>query len=279
MLKSGLYIVSTPIGNLEDISARALKVLEQAEYIACEDTRVTQKLFKLLNLPTDKPFICYQNYNETQKAQDLIDIISSSKSVALVSDAGSPLISDPGFKLVKLCRKQNVPVYVVPGACALIAALQLSGLPTNRFMFAGFIPNKDKSRADLFQDLKGIKSTLVFYETSIRLTKTLKAAADIFKNREMAVAREITKIYEECQTGTAEELLLHYEKTPPKGEIVLMVAPPEEEKTSTIDLNAELQKRLNKMSVKSAVQEVALLSGANKNTVYKMALELKNAKQ
>ena len=279
MLKSGLYIVSTPIGNLEDISARALKVLEQAEYIACEDTRVTQKLFKLLNLPIDKPFICYQNYNETQKAQDLIDIISSSKSVALVSDAGSPLISDPGFKLVKLCRKQNVPVYVVPGACAMIAALQLSGLPTNRFMFAGFIPNKDKSRADLFQELKHIKSTLVFYETSIRLTKTLQVAAEVFKNREMAVAREITKIYEECQSGTAKELLLHYEKTPPKGEIVLMVAPPEDEEPSAIDLNIELQKRLHKMSVKSAVQEVATLSGANKNTVYKLALELKNAKQ
>ena len=157
MLKSGLYIVSTPIGNLEDISARALKVLEQAEYIACEGTRVTQKLFKLLNLPIDKPFICYQNYNETQKAQDLIDIISNSKSIALVSDAGSPLISDPGFKVVKLCHKQNIPVYVVPGACAMIAALQLSGLPTNRFMFAGFIPNKDRSRADLFQELKHIK--------------------------------------------------------------------------------------------------------------------------
>lgn len=277
MLKSGLYIVSTPIGNLNDISARALDVLREADFIACEDTRVSQKLFKLLNLPLNKPFICYQNYNEKDKAQELADIVLSGKTVALISDAGSPLISDPGYKLVKLLRTLGGAVYVIPGACALIAALQLSGLPTNRFMFAGFIPNKDKARKDLFQELKNIKSTLVFYETSIRLTKTLKVAADVFQNRKMAVAREITKIYEECQTGAAEELLAHFEQTPPKGEIVFMIAPPEDKSQET-DITTELQKRLKKMSLKSAVQEVATLSGENKKTIYTTALDLKNVK-
>lgn len=276
MLKSGLYIVSTPIGNLHDISARAIEILSQADLIACEDTRVSQKLFKLLNIPANKPFICYQNYNEANKAKDLADTVLSGKSVALISDAGSPLISDPGYKLVSLLRNLGGAIYIIPGPCALIAALQLSGLPTNRFFFAGFIPNKDKARQDLFQELKALNATLVFYETSIRLIKTLKVVENIFQSRRIAVAREITKLYEECQTGTATELLAHYEQTPPKGEIVLIIAPPEEKRQQDIDIKAELQKRINKMSVKSAVQEVSTLSGENRKKIYAIALELKD---
>ena len=152
MLDCGLYVVATPIGNLNDISARALDTLNAAEIIACEDTRVTKKLFSLLGVSIHKNFICYQNYNEEDKAAGIVDIIKGGQAVALVSDAGSPLISDPGYKLVSLCRKEGVKVYSIPGASAVICALQLAGLPTNRFMFAGFIPNKGKARAEQIRD-------------------------------------------------------------------------------------------------------------------------------
>ena len=214
MLDCGLYVVATPIGNLNDISARALDTLNAAEIIACEDTRVTKKLFALLGISIHKNFICYQNYNEEDKAAGIVDIIKGGQAVALVSDAGSPLISDPGYKLVSLCRKEGVKVYSIPGASAVICALQLAGLPTNRFMFAGFIPNKDKARADLFNELKSINTTLVLYETAPRLLKTLQAAGDVFGTREMAVVREITKLYEDARNGTAQELAQYYTENP-----------------------------------------------------------------
>lgn len=275
MLKCGLYIVATPIGNLKDISARALDVLSDAEVIACEDTRVARKLFSLLGLPLNKTFICYEDHHEKIKAPDIAALIQNGQSVALVSDAGSPLISDPGYKLVRYCRERDIPLWVVPGASAVISALQLSGLPTNRFMFAGFIPNKDKARKDLFTELKNINTTLIFYETAPRLAKTLWAGAEIFGMREAAVAREITKIYEECRNGTCAELADYFEKNPPKGEIVLMVAPPCESAEKSFDVEAELKKRLAVMSLKTAVKEVAELSGQNRNEIYATALVLK----
>lgn len=276
MLNSGLYLVATPIGNIKDISMRAIETLQYADVIACEDTRVTKKLFNLLNIKTDKPFISYQDYSEEEKSQSVIDIVNQGKSVALVSDAGSPLISDPGYKLVRKCREQNIAVHTIPGACAVISALQLSGIATNRFMFAGFIPNKDKARIDLFNELRDINTTLVFYETAQRLCKTLNAIIEVFKQREIAVAREITKIYEECKRGTAQELLEYYSESSPKGEIVIMVAPPTEKSSNNIDIEAELKARLDKMSLKSAVKEVALLSKIAKNEVYDIALRIKN---
>lgn len=276
MLNSALYIVATPIGNLGDISVRAQKTLAEADIIACEDTRVAKKLFALLGLPSSKPFISYQDHNEESKAQSIADMVMAGKSVALISDAGSPLISDPGYKLVRKCREQNVNICVLPGASAVICALQLAGLPTNRFMFAGFIPNKDKARFDLFNELENINTTLVFYETAPRLVKTLAAAAQVFGKREAAVIREISKVYEECQNGSLDELAAHYVMNPPKGEIVLVVAPPADNKSKTADIQAELKKRLPDMSLKSAVNEVAALLHVNKKNVYNMALELKN---
>ena len=210
MLKCGLYIVATPIGNLKDITERALEVLRGADVIACEDTRVARKLFSLLELPLNKTFICYEDHNEEIKAPDIAELVQSGQSVALISDAGSPLISDPGYKLVRYCRENGVPLWVVPGASAVISALQLSGLPTNRFMFAGFIPNKDKARKDLFEELKTVNTTLIFYETAPRLVKTLQSSVEVFGTRQAAVAREITKIYEECRTGTCAELAAYY---------------------------------------------------------------------
>lgn len=278
MLDCGLYVVATPIGNLNDISARALDTLNAAEIIACEDTRVTKKLFALLGISIHKNFICYQNYNEEDKAAGIVDIIKGGQTVALVSDAGSPLISDPGYKLVSLCRKEGVKVYSIPGASAVICALQLAGLPTNRFMFAGFIPNKDKARADLFNELKSINTTLVLYETAPRLLKTLQAAGDVFGTREMAVVREITKLYEDARNGTAQELAQYYTENPAKGEIVLVIAPPCQSESAEIDVKNELLSRLQKMSLKSAVEEVTALSGLSKKEVYNQALVLKDKK-
>ncbi len=275
MLSSGLYIVATPIGNLGDISVRSLETLSACDTVACEDTRVAKKLFRLLNLPLNKNFICCQDHNEEDAAQLLTDLIADGRSIALISDAGSPLISDPGYKLVCRCRRLGLPVFALPGASAVITALQLSGMPTNRFMFAGFIPNKDKARLDLFNELKNINTTLVFYETSLRLLKTLRAAASVFGNRQTAVVREMTKIYEECRSGTPDELAQYYQANPPKGEIVLIVEPPHADE-SAIDIAAELQKRLARMSLKSAVREVADITSRSKNEVYQLALELQN---
>ena len=276
MLTNGLYIVSTPIGNLKDVSSRALEVLKEAAIIACEDTRVSKKLFSLLGLGLNKKFITYQDHNEDIQAQNIIDLINNEGAVALISDAGSPLISDPGYKLVKKCREQGVFVSAIPGACALITALQLSGLPTNRFMFAGFIPNKEKAREDLFVELKDINTTLIFYETAPRIVKTLEKARDIFGLREMAVARELTKMYEEVVVDTPENLLKHFTENPPKGEFVFMVAPPQEKKFDETDIEKILRQKLKQTTLKSAVKEIADEYKLNKSQVYALALRLKN---
>lgn len=276
-MKNGLYVIATPIGNLGDISARARETLENADVIACEDTRVTKKLFSLLNINTKKTFITLHDHNEEEQAAKLADLILlEGKSVAQVSDAGSPLISDPGYKLIKHCRKDGIYVTVIPGCCALICALQLSGLPTNRFLFSGFIPNKDKARKDNFEDLKNIKATLVFYETANRIVKTLTVAGEVFGGREMAVAREITKMYEECVNGTAEELIKHFEEKEPKGEMVLMIAPAEEKQNDEVDVTALLRKKLAEMPLKTAVKEIVGEYKLNKNDVYEQALRIKN---
>ncbi len=277
-MKNGLYIVATPIGNLTDISSRAREVLQNADIIACEDTRVTRKLFSLIGISSDKEFITYQNYNEEQQSPLLLQRLNEGKSIALVSDAGSPLISDPGYKIVRKCRENGIYVSVIPGCCAVITALQLSGLPTNRFMFAGFIPNKEKARIDLFNELKNIDTTLVFYETANRLLKTLEAMKLCFGDREIAVARELTKMYEECRNGTAAELINSFTEKEPKGEMVVMVAPPTEKTNNNFDLAAALKERLDKMPLKSAVKEVVELSGQNKNDVYALALKIKDEK-
>ena len=240
-MKSGIYLVATPIGNISDISLRALDVLKNANIVACEDTRVTKKLFSLLTISTTgKTFIPMHNHNEEEVSQNLIDSAKNGNIIAYVSDAGSPLISDPGYKLSKKCREQNVYITTIPGACAAICALQLSGLPTNSFTFAGFIPNKDKARKDLLNKYKNLDSTIIFYETANRLTKTLEAIKEIFPHSEIAVAREITKLFEECLSGSVDEILKHYTDNQPKGEIVLMIAPSYNEKNIT-DFTEELK--------------------------------------
>lgn len=277
-MQNGLYIVATPIGNLGDISARALDVLANADIIACEDTRVTKKLFTLLNLGTSgKKFITYQDHNEENEAQNILDLITSEgKSVALVSDAGSPMISDPGYKLVHKAREQKIRVTTLPGCCAVISALQLSGMPTNRFMFSGFIPNKEKARLDTFREVKDLKATIVFYESAQRIIKSLIAAAEVFGERELSVAREITKMYEECVNGSAAELIEYFTRKEPKGEMVLMISPAGEKDNSDLDIEGLLRAKLADMPLKSAVKEMVAEYGLNKNEVYVLALKIKD---
>ena len=277
MSNPSLYIVATPIGNLEDLSIRAKNILTLVDAIAAEDTRETKKLLSLIGVSySNKKFIAYEDHFEQKKTQEIIDLIKEGKSVALVSDAGSPLISDPGYKLIRECRKQDIKITTIPGCCAVILALQLSGLPTNRFMFAGFVPNKDKARDTFFRELKDINSTIVVYETAVRILKTLYVIKEILPSSEVSIVREITKMYEECLRGTAQELFEHYQNNTPKGEIVVMVSPPTEDTESGFDIETELKSRLGKMSLKSAVKEVAQLTKSNKNEIYDIALRIKN---
>ncbi len=280
-MKTGLYIVATPIGNLQDMSPRGIETLSAADIIACEDTRITKKLFSLLGISIKKKFITLHDHNEHEHAQMLIDAVKEGLSVALVSDAGSPLISDPGYKLIRACREEGIDVYTIPGCCALICALQLSGLPTNRFMFAGFIPNKDKARRELFDSLKDLDATLVFYETAPRILKTLAVAQEVFGLREMAVVREISKIYEQTVTGNAAEIIEKFSAQEPKGEMVFMVAPPKEEEKSAaeIDVLSILYSKMDSLPLKTAVKEVVAQYGLNKNEVYALALQIKNQNQ
>ncbi len=275
-MKNSLYIVATPIGNLGDMSPRAVETLKAAGIIACEDTRVTKKLFSLMGIGLNKTFITLHDHNEEAQSQKIIDFIKNGEVVAQVSDAGSPLISDPGFKLIRRCREEGLYITTLPGCCALICALQLSGLPTNRFMFAGFIPNREKARQDLFRRYKNLDATLIFYETASRIVKTLTAAEEIFGGRDMAVAREITKMYEDCRSGTAAELIAHFEANEPKGEMVLMIAPSDEELPADIDVEALLREKMAETSLKSAVKSLVETYGLNKNEVYEQALRIKN---
>ena len=275
-MKNGIYLVATPIGNIGDISFRAVEVLRSATIIACEDTRVTKKLFSLLGLPTNsKKFIALHDHNEKEVAQSIIDQALAGNIIAYVSDAGSPLISDPGYKLANMSQEHGVYFTTIPGACAVICALQLSGLPSNKFLFAGFIPNKEKARQEILKKYQDLDATLIFYETANRMIKTLTAVSKIFDNRRIAVVREISKIYEESICGTASELITHFNNNSPKGEMVLLISPPENEEIIT-DYTSELVSELQTNTLKTAVKNIASKYKLSKNEVYQKALELKD---
>lgn len=270
-LEPGLYIVATPIGNLGDVTMRAVDVLSRCDAIACEDTRVTGKLLKHLGL--SKPLWRYDDHaGENDRARLVASM--RDKAVVLVSDAGTPLISDPGYRLVRDARAAGVSVTSLPGACAAIAGLTLSGLPNDRFLFAGFLPVKDKARRDMLEELAEIDATLVFYETGPRLVKSLEAMAELWPSREVAVARELTKLHEECRTGAADELAAHYSERPPKGEIVLLVGPANDE-AQEIDAEAMLREALSTLKPSQAVAQVAKATGRDRKELYALAMELK----
>ncbi|MDA0820673.1 MAG: 16S rRNA (cytidine(1402)-2'-O)-methyltransferase [Proteobacteria bacterium] len=270
-LHPGLYIVATPIGNLGDITLRAIDILSKCDAVACEDTRVTGKLLK--HLGTHKPLIRYDDHASEAAGSTIIER-ARSEAIALVSDAGTPLISDPGYRLVKAARDGGVAVTTLPGACAAIAGLIISGLPNDRFLFAGFLPTKEKARADALTELSSIHATLIFYESGQRLVKSLNTMGELWPTREVAVARELTKLYEERRGGTATELAEHYTANPPKGEIVLMVAPPVENACDA-DPDALLREALVTMKTSQAAARVAKATGLDRKALYARAMELK----
>jgi 16S rRNA (cytidine1402-2'-O)-methyltransferase len=271
-LSPGLYIVATPIGNLGDITLRAVDVLRRCDGVACEDTRVTGKLMKHLGL--SKPLWRYDDHSEHRDRERLVNSMRD-RAVALVSDAGTPLVSDPGYRLVNDCRAEGIPVTVIPGPCAAIAGLTLSGLPNDRFLFAGFLPSKEKARRDALTDLSGIDATLVFYETAPRLLKALAAIGDALPEREIAVARELTKLHEELRRGLAPGLIAWFEKHPPKGEIVLLIGPPVETHSSVADIEALLWEALDTLKPSQAAAQVAKATGEDRKALYARALEMR----
>lgn len=271
----GLYIVATPIGNLGDISARAAATLASANVIAAEDTRVTAKLLSHLGLRV--PMTPYHDHSDERTRAALVARMER-EVVVLVSDAGTPLISDPGYKLVRDARAAGRHVTTLPGPCAAIAAITLSGLPSDRFLFAGFLPNKAKARADTIAEFAGLRATLVFYESGPRLAAALTALADGLGNREAAVAREISKLYEECATGTLADLAARYADAPPKGEIVIVVGPPGEQIAEDADaatIDAALRAAMADRPVAQAAKAVAKQYGLDRHEVYARALALK----
>ncbi|RIV88841.1 16S rRNA (cytidine(1402)-2'-O)-methyltransferase [Aurantiacibacter zhengii] len=271
-LSPGLYIVATPIGNLGDITMRAADILARCDGIACEDTRVTQKLIR--HLGVSKPLWRYDDHSAPNDRARLIQSMRD-RAVALVSDAGMPLISDPGFRLVREAREAGIPITALPGANAPLTALALSGLPNDRFLFAGFLPPKEKARADVLEELGRVRSTLIFFETAPRLAKSLAAIATVLPGREVAVARELTKMFEECRSGTPEDVLAHYEAHPPKGEIVLLVGPAPEQEHDSDDADAMLRELLETEKPSQAAAQVAKATGLDRKMLYARAMELK----
>lgn len=273
-LQPGLYIVATPIGNLGDITMRAAETLARCDGVACEDTRVTGKLMKHLGL--SKPLWRYDDHAGEKDRARLVAAMQE-KAVALVSDAGTPLVSDPGYRLIRDARAAGVPVTTLPGACAAIAGLTLSGLPNDRFLFAGFLPNKDKARREALESAAKANATAIFYETAPRLVKSLEAIEQLLPGREIAVARELTKLHEECRTGTAAELAAHFVAHPAKGEIVLLVGPGGDERADEQDVDALLTEALQSAKPSQAAAQVAKATGQDRKTLYARALELRGA--
>lgn len=271
-LAPGLYIVATPIGNLGDITARAIATLRGASAVACEDTRVTGKLLHHFGLK--KRMIRYDDHAGDETREYLLGLMAQ-EPVALVSDAGTPLVSDPGYRLVRSARERGIAVTSLPGPSAAVVALTLAGLPSDRFLFAGFLPAKDKARRDTLAELGAVPATLVFYETAPRLDDALRAIADVLPGREVAVARELTKKFEECRTGSPQDLIDHYAAHPPKGEIVLLVGPAGAKEAGDFDVDALLRAELEQAKPSQAAAKVAKLTGLDRKELYARALELK----
>jgi 16S rRNA (cytidine1402-2'-O)-methyltransferase len=274
-LAPGLYVVATPIGNTEDITLRALRVLAAADVIACEDTRVSAKLLQRHGITTER--VAYHDHSAPQVGERLLARIGAGAVVALITDAGMPLLSDPGFPLVREAIARGLAVTVVPGPSAPLAALALSGLPAERFLFAGFLPAKETARRRALDALKAVPATLIFLESAPRLAASLADMAAVLGDRPAAVARELTKLHEEVRRDGLAALAAHYRAAgAPKGEIVIVAGPPIEE-APAVDadvLDAQLRAALATMSVKDASVAVAAATGLKRRAVYARALAL-----
>ena len=274
-LPPALYIVATPIGNLGDITLRALHTLAHADVILSEDTRVTGALLHHYGLK--KPMLSYHDHNAEARQPEILDRLASGHAVALVSDAGTPLVSDPGYRLVQACRAAGHTVTAIPGASALLTALASAGLPTDRFLFAGFPPAKRTARRKMFEELLPLRATLVFYESPTRLLASLDDLAAVFgANRPAAIARELTKLFEEIRRGSLAELIALYRaEATPRGEITILLAPPTETPTEEPALDALLREALAAHTIRDAVTIVTAQTNLKKSDVYARALMLR----
>jgi 16S rRNA (cytidine1402-2'-O)-methyltransferase len=268
----GLYIVATPIGNLRDITLRALDVLRAADVVLAEDTRVAGKLLAAYDLK--KKLLRYDDHAGPKVLPEILDRLRAGEIVAQISDAGTPLISDPGFRLVAEARQAGLRVHPIPGASSVLAALCLSGLPTDRFVFAGFAPNKSGARKSFFAEFTAQAVTLVFFETGPRLHESLSDMLAALGDREACVCRELTKLYETGHSGRLSELIADPVLQEPKGEIVIIVAPPQEEAPSTDNLDEALKLALESYSPADAARQLSQMFGLPRKLIYQKALEM-----
>lgn len=265
--------MATPIGNIRDVTLRALDVLATADILACEDTRVTAKLLRVYGI-TAAQWFPYHEHNAEKMRPKLMERLHAGAVVALVSDAGTPLVSDPGYKLVREAIAGGIAVHAVPGPSAAIAALVSAGLPSDRFLFAGFPPPRHAARLSTFRELAQVPASLVFFESARRLAACLADMAAVFGPREAAVARELTKLHEEIRRDTIEALARHYDEAgPPKGEVVIVVAPPGNE-AAAVDIDSLLREALDGMSLRDAAATVSAATGTPRRDVYARALAL-----
>lgn len=276
-IEPALYLVATPIGNLSDITLRALETLAGADVLACEDTRVTRILLERYGIR--RRLIAYHEHNAAEAGPKLIAALSEGRSVALCSDAGTPLVSDPGFRLVGEAVEAGHRVVPIPGASSTLAALSIAGLPSDAFFFAGFLPVKDGQRRTRLDEVARIPGTLIFFESPRRLAASLKAMLDVLGDRPAAVARELTKTFEEARRGTLAELAAHYaEADTPKGEVVVCVGPPlEEAATEGVDVDRLLLDLARDMPASKAAGEAAKMTGQAKQDLFRRLVELRDA--
>jgi len=273
-LEPALYLVATPIGNLGDITLRALETLAAADVLACEDTRVTRVLLDRYGI-RQRP-VAYHEHNAAEAGPKLIAALADGRSVALVSDAGTPLVSDPGFRLVEQAQAAGIRVVPIPGPSAVLAALTASGLPSDAFLFAGFLPVKEGQRKTRLAELGAVPATLIFFESPRRVAETLTVMADVYDDRRAAIGRELTKTFEEMRTGTLATLAAHYAEAPtPKGEIVICVGPPEGKVDAPEDIDRLLTSLAAEMPASKAAAEAARMTGQPKQMLYRRLLELK----
>jgi 16S rRNA (cytidine1402-2'-O)-methyltransferase len=276
-LAPGLYVVATPIGNLGDTTLRALATLAAADIVACEDTRVTSVLLRHFGITTK--LVAYHDHNAARQRPKLLAALDEGKSVALVSDAGTPLVSDPGYRLVVEASEAGHKVVPVPGPSAVLAALVASGLPTDSFMFAGFLPPKSVARKKRLAELAGFRTTLIFFESAQRIAASLADMAEVLDgDRAAAVARELTKAFETVRRASLKDLAAAFgNEATPKGEIVIVIGPPGEQATTAADADMLLRELLEENSVSAAAAEAAAITGLPRRDLYRRALALKNS--
>lgn len=279
-LTPGLYLVATPIGSSQDITLRALDVIQSSDVIIAEDTRIARRLMSIHNIGLKgRNLLTYNDANGSQKRPKIINLLKEGNSVCLLSDAGSPLIADPGMKLVQDALDNNIFIQVVPGPSSVIAALSVAGLPTDKFMFAGFIPSQDSARESFLDDLANVQATLVLFETARRLTSSLITIRDKFGSKRRAViCRELTKKFEEVWRGSIAELAAKADHMQPKGEIVILIDRQEILAPSTEIIDQHLRIALSKMSLRDSVLEVSQALGAKRRDVYQIAISIQEKK-